>query len=155
MVVVPSSAIGPILFLDMDGVVSVNGRGPASERLQRDRVARLSWVVEVTGCLVVATTSWRRVADPGQLTAWLREAGFTGVVHDEAPQLGDPACPVVRGAEIRAWLGTRGRGFEDVAVLDDWHVPGLEGHLVQCDERFGLTDADAERAVALLLGEEP
>ncbi len=53
---VPGSALEPVIFLDIDGVLTSFA---AHEQLARACVARLNRLFQASGAIVVLTSSWR------------------------------------------------------------------------------------------------
>lgn len=142
-------------------------------------VARLQRVVDATGARVVVSSSWRTMLTLWEIQACLAEGGFRGELLGVTPDLSQAhaGSPIVtapaRWVEIAHWLeqahyfgGDQGgrRGVESYVILDDDDVLGCDvpgyvegGRLmthVRTDFRVGLTDADADRAVAILTGPE-
>ena len=148
-----------ILFLDFDGVLSIEAYQRAvgstlsdadyvtrsSKLIDPAAVARLNRVLSATGAQVVVSSTWRIGMTVPELQALLAEVGFAGVVCGMAPRL-----HVERGTEIRAWLDEHAPDASFV-ILDDGEAFGdLEPRVVRTDPAIGLSDADCERAVALL-----
>ncbi len=156
-----------VAFVDFDGVISINqpaGEEPrlsALDRLVPERVARLNAIVACTGCRVVVSSSWRFDPRDGggmrmaQLESVLRLRGFTGTVYGITPHLGPSEwisdIAEGRGTEILAWCAEQREKPRAIVVLDDVRLVGsIAPFLVQTDEDVGLTDHDAELAVAML-----
>ena len=170
------------LFLDFDGVLNnwdfnaKNGgwalrqspEGPVCI-LDPANVAHLNKIVAATDCTVVYSTAHRKGKYP-IFRCWesLRHAGATF----ERPRWTTPdnshepkASGGSRGSEIADWLKgwlevPEQHGFRFV-VLDDsadaWPVKPFEdnGLFIQTDLRVGLTEEQAEKAIAWLLQAEP
>lgn len=147
-----------VLVCDVDGVL-VSARYLASqpreadlrspeddrwcERLDPEAVARLSRLAEASGALLVMSSEWRRTMSMGTLARHLRRRGYTGRRFDRTPSLGD------RCEEIRAWLDANPR-VTRFAVLDDDRRAWGPDRLVLTSWADGLTEADVERAMAIL-----
>lgn len=160
-----------VLGLDFDGVIAINQplTGPrltAAQRLVRERVARLNTIVERTGCRVVVSSTWRYNAIAGRgfgrliLAGWLREAGYRGELAGITEAMSDESDVGVmegtRGGEILAWCAKQEVQPRALAVLDDLELRGAVAPvLVRTAEEVGITDADVERVVALLLAKRP
>lgn len=165
----------PLLFLDIDGVLNAHEWDPEvlCGQIHRDKVQRLNHVLRTTGAMVVMSSAWRYIVHRGEANLagmdWLlrshgmlagRLIGITrpdtmreGTGYDGVPM----SWPVTdeRGQQISDWLIENGGSRRRYVAIDDLDL-GITaaGHsLVQTDERIGLTDADAERAVAILRGE--
>lgn len=154
-----------VIFCDFDGVLNSRRymRGfndPATgylqephpnERFDEECVARLNKIVEATGAYVVVTSTARVHKRRVQLQEMLVKKGFKGVVYDKTPD-----NPPRRG-EIVEWivdyrryerLGT----LDAYVILDDERVGGHDAHEVNTNPEVGLSDADVERAIAILNG---
>jgi len=148
-----------VIFLDIDGVL--NGRQyfqGANERIvQADTrfefyarqidpecVQRLNDLVERTRSVVVLSSTWRRVHPLDYNRAFLRAAGFSGVLVDETPILnGHP-----RGDEIEQWILGRDADRVDRFVIldDDCDMADMAPWHVRTSGETGLGDDDCERA---------
>ena len=160
-----------VVFLDFDGVLNsaswraatvamfpgVCSWSPALgvAMLDPERVARVQRICDETGARVVIVSGWRRWAPVEVIAECLRAAGLTAPVIDAVG--GVKMSGDLRAAATREWL----RAHPEVSawvVLDDardlWaprDVPAwLAGRLV-CPVD-GITDADAEAALAALRG---
>ena len=170
-----------VLFLDFDRVLNTAAwqretvaRFPGvvvwspeigAALLSPEHCARVQRVCDATGAPIVLATGWRRWM-PGRavatLTPLLRAAGITAPVIDEVGQhfSGDG-----RATFIAEWLDER-RDVTRWCVLDDgvhyyadespetgarhYHDARFVGRCVH--PRDGITDADADAAVAILRG---
>lgn len=138
----------PLLFLDIDGVLNTSAFRRMHGRHVVDPilVARLNEILRRTGAAVVITSSWRIDLQLTEIVQVLVEAGFLMpiCIIDVTPRLHTP-----RSGEIQRWID-RHPGFGPVAILDDDHLDGLSQLQVRTDWQDGLTDDDAEQAIALL-----
>lgn len=165
------------VFLDIDGVL--NAHEWDSEvlcgQIHADKVRRLNRILRETGSRIVLSSAWRYIIHRGEATLtgmeWLfrshgiladRLIGITGrdVELERAKYEG---CPEnwphtnERGRQIREWIvGAGWRHYGESGrhvVIDDMDLGITEaGHpFVQTDGKVGLTDADAERAIAILM----
>ena len=164
----------PILFLDIDGVLNSSADWPlrrvrsphwgqlpgwqkaAEDCIDPDAVERLNRIVEATGCAVVLSSSWRKLEPLPLMTRILRYRGFRHRLVAATPHImiaeEGLEFSVARGREIEAWLDALYAGPRPpFAILDDDTDmdPHRDRH-VYCDDRWGLTDAEVERACALL-----
>lgn len=148
-----------VVFLDMDGVMgaarvwaqnaSKRWTSPAGW-VDPAMVPRLNRLVRRTGARVVVSSSWRKYIGGDGVAAVLWACGFVGEVIGATPVMGDEP-ETWRGREIDRWL--MGRADVDRwVVLDDLAVAVDAGRLVRTNMQVGLTDADVERAVAILGG---
>ncbi len=142
-------------------------------------VARLRRVVDATGVRLVLSSDWRRAPwKPGLLrtSAALRRVGLgvglagatpvlTGAQRDErfTPAWVDGRLfgswhgragwvGIPRWMECQVWLDTHPEVTRWAVVDDaaDFDAPGWREKHVQTDADVGLTDADADRLIALL-----
>lgn len=153
-----------IVFLDVDGVLNSHAWWarkafePAHPQLDPEAVARLDRLCRETGAAVVVSSTWRS-AGATHMREVLGAVGFKGRVIGCTPQMARMGTNgvylgVERGHEIAQWLSTFPRPVERFVILDDEDdMADLRGFLVQTDYAVGLTDADCERAAAMLAGE--
>jgi hypothetical protein len=160
-----------LIFLDIDGTLNTHNwmEWSGSNDIDRECVLRLNRVLESTGAGIVVSSAWRYMVAGGAMTCegfhyMLRTHGLTRrsrIVGITGPD-DDLTDPDERGRQVADWLATRretGLVPADVryVVLDDGDF-GITKHghpFVHVDGRRGLTDADADRAVAILLGGAP
>lgn len=135
-----------IIFLDVDGVLNT---AASFERRHGDVVdpacvARFNRLIDETGARVVLSSTWRLAR--GFRTV-LRDLGVRANIVDRTPYFTDGRR---RGHEIAAWLAAN-PGVTSYVILDDEDdmLPGQP--LVRTRLADGLTDADVERAKAMLL----
>lgn len=164
-----------LLFLDVDGVLNAHDFDHAAMcgPIHRDKVARLNRVLLTADARVVLSSAWRYISLRGEATLtgldWLfrshgllcgRLIGHTPPdtlvrgVFDGTP--GSWPVENERGKQIADWLAGDGRrvGAARYAVVDDLDL-GITaaGHpFVQTDGSVGLTDADADALVSILVG---
>lgn len=158
--------IGPIIFLDFDGVLNsmtTRGRNPRGwNELDREMVERVNRIIDRTGAKVVVSSSWRlferrdengNPADPQKrLTRILQANGFRGEVIGVTPYLPQPAGDHPRGIEIQAWLDEAKHSGPFVILDDDSDMLHLLPKLVQTRDSEGLQDTHVELAVRQLDG---
>jgi hypothetical protein len=147
-----------VVFLDVDGVLNSLAyydrcnRRPPGPPIDPEAVARLDRLARAAKATVVVRSSWRRMFKLPVLRGLLRDNGYIGPVVGRTPYLSD-GC---RGDEIQLWLDRYGRLFRPVSsfvILDDADdMAHLAARLVRTRYEDGLTDADVERALALLVG---
>ena len=158
-----------LLFLDVDGVLNSHDFSEAAMcgPIHADKERRLNGVLILTGAKVVLSSAWRYLVhrDEMNLTGldWLlrshgllagRLIGVTGPdTMVERPHWdGSTPWPHTneRGEQIRDWLTAN--PAERVAVVDDLDlgITAVGLPLVLTDGKVGLTEADAEKLVAIL-----
>lgn len=149
MTLTPMPIASPVIFLDLDGVVTRNEGATTEDRVRPACTARLDALVRRTGARVVVSSSWRITCTPERIRRYLASAGYTGAIDSATPVLPEHT----RGAEIRAWLDAHPGEASAFVILDDWPLDEFAGmlvHLVQTDYDAGLTDDDCARAEAIL-----
>lgn len=155
---------GPILFLDIDGVLnSVNymrARAQAGERnvghsLDPACVAHLQRVVDETGCSIVLSSTWRLIHSLADMRGRLIEAGMRHPVplFDKTPCLDRKhGCIEInpgRGEEVQAWIDASGFDGRFCCLDDDTDFLPNQ-NLVHVDHMDGMTAEHAERCIELL-----
>jgi hypothetical protein len=156
----------PVLFLDFDGVLNSTAyfrkRGEAPEGMpwthhdiDPEAVARLNRVVRETGCVIVVSSTWRLIHSLADLRGILNARGFEGKIVGRTTRLEEWGRQVYRADEIKEWLASRnehGHAPKAFAIVDDDYDAGvgLATHFAQTNVEIGLTDADADRLIAIL-----
>lgn len=145
-----------VIFLDIDGVL-VNRNSFKLPRLElvghrlsyhtADPVCirLLNRIVAETGARIVISSVWRGIGLKRLreiFSAWLAK----GEIVDVTPNIDD----AIRGDEIQAWLETQSDIHSFVIIDDDDDMGRLRHRLVETDCMIGLTDKDAEQAIAIL-----
>lgn len=158
-----------VIFLDIDGVLNGHGfdRSAQSCTIRPDCVVRFNRLLRETGAKVVLSSAWRYMVTGGAMTVrgfeyMLRTHGVAGC-HIIGHTCTDEEC-AGRGKQIRRWVEESPYGPIDAyVVLDDeeydirepsptFNHAGTNAHpFVRTDGKVGLTDADVEAAVRLLL----
>lgn len=161
-----------ILFIDVDGVLNFHEKTPSGycgiDPRCRDRLNRIT---DETGAVLVISSAWRYLVTSGEMTVkgfegMLRTHGIKadviGVTRRDSEVLGPDGklmpMPDERGGQISDWLAVYGVVHDSIryVVIDDMDL-GIKfnGHpFVQTDGNVGLTEADADRAIAILKGED-
>lgn len=153
-----------IVFLDLDGVVSV----PASAyNLSREKMELVKRLCDKTDAKIVITSSWRR-RDVSQTIMYLTEIQknegkepflcpelIVGITqHWFAFELGydKDYFRAPRGYEIVRWLYENRVSVTNYVILDDDTDMLLEqaSHFVQIDGDKGITEEDVEKAIKIL-----
>lgn len=148
-----------IVFLDLDGVLNSQAwydrRGPHPPDLDYfdyaidpETVEHLNRLCAATGARIVFSSTWRGDLSVRRIAADFLRVGCTARVIGKTPRLHGET----RGTEIAAWLTIYRAGLEtDFVILDDDGDMGLLlPRLIQTDRATGLTDADVDRAIAVL-----
>lgn len=144
-----------VLFLDFDGVLvnrrSWYVRSGCTATADPPCVAALNKITDSTNAQIVVSSTWRIGRTIVELRQLLRAWGVTGTVLARTPHMG---FSVRRCSEIKAWIdmyeASRELVESFVIVDDDDDMDALSPFLVQTDFEEGLTDAHAEKAIALL-----
>jgi hypothetical protein len=137
-----------IIFLDFDGpLVSRQSRGA---RAWPSCIAALNRITDTTGARIVVSSTWR-MSGKSHVKKLLRQWGATGEVVGITPVLESENYwePILRGYEIAAWL-RRHTADSFVIVDDDDDMAHLHPHLIRTPPEDGLTERDADRAIAML-----
>jgi DNA-binding XRE family transcriptional regulator len=151
-----------LIFLDIDGVL--NGREFLAEaklcKINPECVRNLNRIMTATDARVVLSSAWRYMIHGHAMTLdgfhyLLRTHGMLGSLNRQDKLIIDLTCRdediLERPDQIRAWLRSNGhRGDQRYVVLDDLDADWGELNIVQIDDRVGLTEADADRAIAML-----
>jgi hypothetical protein len=140
-----------IVFCDIDGVLNnptcysrrtANGT-PADPKC----IAALNRILRTTGARIVLSSTWR-IDGVEFCNDRFAEWGVADPIFDITPQMDYKP----RGHEIDAWLKARQGEIESFVILDD--TSNMDPHLdrlVLTQEGWGLTEEDADRAIAILL----
>lgn len=146
----------PIIFLDIDGVLNKKTSVHSSNtgHLDPHNIIQFNHIIRATSAKVVISSDWRWFYPWHQLLQVLREAGLEGDL------LGTTSTDwlarsenlwLSRGHEIGEWLQTQ-QHPEKWIILDDCdQVEPYLDHLVQTDASQGLTEVEAQQAIARLL----
>lgn len=154
-----------VIFLDIDGVLNQDNGGP---KIEECFVKRLAHIVEETGAEIVLSSSWRsayashvnsennyRNKDVALLISLLDK--YQLCIMEVTTNLTSGAY--ARPLEVRACLLEQGN-LERFVILDDetfWVWNWLGDYLVCTTHMgdngkyvYGMTDEDAEKAIAIL-----
>lgn len=151
---------GPILFLDIDGVLNSNhfmrqrleaGEKNVGHALDPDAVAQLQRIVDATGCSIVLSSTWRLIHTLADMRGRLIEAGMRSPVplRDKTPNLDTKGANGRRGSEVQAWIDRA--GFEGrFCCVDDDDDFQLHHNLVRTDHVVGMTKWEADQCIKFL-----
>lgn len=117
-----------VLFLDIDGVLNSQPvianayRGPDEDlrrlsHLDEGMVENLDLLVELTGCKIVVSSTWRRAMPLNRIREYLNKKGLRmGCIIGQTPtHNNNSSC---RGDEIQEWLDGHPE-VETFAIVDD------------------------------------
>ena len=146
-----------IIFLDIDGVL-INRKYASRNKADPQCVKFLNEITDRTGAKIVLSTSWRyRGLD--RMKEILEGWGVTGDIIDVTPDFPEYS----RRYEIEKWLekvvgetldfSWDGKIIHSFVIIDD----ELDAHIqsswgVRPSFEYGLTQTDADRAIAILEG---
>eukprot|EP00747_Dinoflagellata_sp_TGD_P084473 gnl/TRDRNA2_/TRDRNA2_162524_c1_seq1.p1 gnl/TRDRNA2_/TRDRNA2_162524_c1~~gnl/TRDRNA2_/TRDRNA2_162524_c1_seq1.p1 ORF type:complete len:273 (-),score=26.48 gnl/TRDRNA2_/TRDRNA2_162524_c1_seq1:97-915(-) len=145
-----------VIFLDIDGVLVTRRPGQFEDYLLRN----LARVVEATGAKIVLSSDWRR--HPIARQEAQRMLGTAGLSFIDCT----PCLSVYlaqRPKEIMQWKQARSRqadqeqlshwvAIDDRELLQETNGSYLRGHFVQTHPLRGLTEAQADECIAILMG---
>ena len=164
--------IDKIIFLDVDHVLtntdvdstSFLSYDPSKYKLSLANLANLDRVLDATGAYIVIASNWRKFKKPN--TAWLFDGKWYESTLEPLKELYGSRIidmlPVEHGLtkceclelwfEDNPWFSKHGH----YVILEDDTREGYQKHLVYSkhlvltDYHFGLTEADAEKAISTL-----
>jgi hypothetical protein len=155
-----------ILFLDIDGVL--NGHDYLEEcrssKIDRACVQQLNRILKETDARIVLSSAWRYQIHGHAMTLngfqyMLQTHGIVGSVNGCFEVIQDLTCRDEdipdRRDQIAAWLAHNSGGKQYV-ILDDIDFGFAEAgmNFVQTEPTIGLTEADADRVIALFRKQE-
>ena len=127
-------------------------------------IENLKLIVEHTGCMIVISSAWRNEGIKRMRELW-KERHLPGEIYSMTPILlsttyqnamtgeisGYPER-TAKALEINTWLENNASKKCRYVILDDENVfqPKQQKHLVQTNERKGLTDRIAQHAINIL-----
>jgi hypothetical protein len=152
----------PVVFLDIDGVLNGHEFLVESRSCKIDRacVERLNRILKATDARIVLSSAWRYMVHGHAMTLqgfqyMLQTHGMVGSVNGSERVIVDVTCRdqdlADRPDQIRAWLEACAPHDEwRYVILDDGDFVWGDLNIIQTDGSKGLTDEDAERAIASL-----
>ena len=110
-----------VLFLDVDGVLNCRDTFMKADKrniylLDSVLVDRLKYIMKMTGCAIVVSSTWRN--DPDGMKA-LHDAGIKTISMTPRLPGGYSADECIRGKEVLTWLMERNWEITRYAILDD------------------------------------
>lgn len=139
--------VGPVVFLDVDGVLHSVRCTRQSQQFGRAQMAQLVRTIEGSGASIVLSTAWRTIPEARMtVCAKLREAGLPQPIG-KTPDFGMMRRP----CEILTWVDQ----YRPAAwvSIDDMPLdadPRMRGHFVRTNPLQGLTPVLAAEAIRLL-----
>jgi hypothetical protein len=128
-------------------------------QIDRDAIARLNRLVEVTSAKIVISSSWRKLFDPPELHRILSEHGLVAEIIGETPDGAHDSemrealghiDRIFRGHEIDYWLKTHPE-VDRFVILDDGSDMAMhKNRHVQTDCEEGLLDEHVELAIRMM-----
>lgn len=155
--------MGPLLFLDIDGVLVTRatltkgtkllpGHKWSFHQFDPQTVGALNRITDETGATIVISSTWRKGRTLMQLREILADQGVTGRVIDKTGNSEDG----IRGGEIQRFMTDMGIEPHEIVILDDdADMLHLTPRLIQTRSQTGLTMEDAQAAIDLLAGRRP
>ncbi len=161
-----------VIFLDIDGVLNTKWWYTQMDRNSpRDQygyafdpkaVANLKRIVEETGADIVISSSWKSFGFSELEEMWT-DRGLPGKLIGVTPNSVSDELLLeadidsielfhIRGKEIKEWLTKHGKNVSNYAIIDDMDnmLPEQQSHFVQTNPEFGITEEDAEKAIAII-----
>lgn len=151
------------VFIDIDGVLrhedffknnvfeSTADHTDGLFKFDERSMKNLNHIVEETGAKVVVSSSWRFSWQIGELQTLFKYNGFIGDVIDVTPiYLESYTHEVARGKEIADWI--KKNPIDNYCIIDDCNdmLDEQETHFVWVDDKHGITEDDAEKAIQIL-----
>ena len=163
-----------ILFLDFDGVL--NSDEYMKSKSYQDEVSGYSdWeviqvahhthldplaldlidkIVDATGAVVIASTTWRLRYSNDEMNLMLSNRGAKFRIAGATPAIRMFGSD--RGAEIKRYLEDSLDEAERFVIIDDidffFHHTDLYPHFIQTDSKYGIRQSDVEKAIKILNG---
>ena len=162
-----------ILFLDIDGVLNSNFWNDNHQReisdgtlIDEEKIKLLACLVKKTNSKIILHSGWRTWFDSELKPLRIEAKRLIKLLEKEGLHI-DGTTPdltteeirrtrkfsLVKAEEILLWLESHNDVTEWVVLDDlDLHNVQIEQHQVRPDQTMGLTLADVEKAVKILLG---
>lgn len=161
-----------IIFLDIDGVlnteswyVQMTNETPKDKfgyAYDPQAVANLRKIVEETEADIVISSSWKCMGLSQMEDMW-KDRNLPGKIIGITPNSVSDELLIdadidsmelfhIRGEEIKEWLKKHGKRVCNYVIIDDMDnmLPGQQSHFVQTNPEMGITEDDAEKAIAIL-----
>ena len=162
----------PFIVLDFDGVLtnvrdtpgSFLSHGPDGYGISEPCMERLERLIAETGSKVVISSNWRRFDEAGPGSVWMSYGNKLPELKKRLGRVwaGDlPSAEKARKSKALAeWFKLNGLdpSAEKYVIFDDqcgwegyYEYPEFAKRCVNTDKETGLTDADCEKAKAVIL----
>ena len=161
-----------VIFLDIDGVLNTQDwHSRKTNDTPRDEfgwvfdpvaVENLAHIIKETGASIVISSSWKFLGLAKLREMW-KIRNLPGIVLDITPNtisdelllnanLDEMKLGVCRGNEIKEWLSKHKGEVSNYVIIDDFDdlLPEQDDHVVLTDTLIGITEFDAEKAIAIL-----
>ena len=143
-----------VVFLDFDGVLiplSQNGEYDPDLGANKEAMANLNLLVQVTKAEVVVSSSWREERTITELEALLHSWGYRGMVLSKTDDSGGRDNED-RGQSVLDWLAEH-PSVESFVVIDDERtdLEPLARRLVSPKPDVGLQFHDVQEAARILM----
>ena len=146
-----------VIFLDIDGVL-INRAALMARRANQGKwqadpqcVEELNRIVKTTGAKIVVSSTWR-FEGFDRIREILQDWGVCAEVIGVTPDFTRKKTSESRGQEIAHWL--RDNPADRIVIIDDdSDMDHLIDQLVNTQFEIGLTVANADQAIALLMKE--
>ena len=161
-----------IIFLDIDGVlnteswyVQMTNETPKDKfgyAYDPQAVANLRKIVEETEADIVISSSWKCMGLSQMEDMW-KDRNLPGKIIGITPNSVSDELLIdadidsmelfhIRGEEIKEWLKKHGKHTSRYAIIDDMDnmLPEQQSYFVHTNPEVGITEDDAEKAIAIL-----
>lgn len=161
-----------IIFLDIDGVLNtsrwhsqIDKNEPQDEygdKFDPISVANLAKIIDDTGADIVISSSWKSYGLSEMEDMW-DERNLPGKIIGITPNTISDELLLnvdidsielfhIRGEEIKEWLAMHGKRISNYVIIDDMDnmLPEQQSHFVNTNPTVGITEEDAEKAIAIL-----
>jgi hypothetical protein len=120
-------------------------------KFDKRSMKNLNHIIQKTGAKVVISSSWRFGWQLEELQRLFNYNGFCGEIIGTTPiYLESYTHQISRGKEISDWLNKN--PVENYCIIDDCNDMLEEqiSHFVFVDDKHGITEEDAEKAIQIL-----
>lgn len=141
-----------IVFLDIDGVMNnpTNWGRRGEGAILRHTCEMMNEVVKKTDCKIVISSTWRKIYPVCEIRKFFMSHGWRAPIIGRTPDSRDG----FRGGEVAEYLKMMNLEDPTYVCVDDEGDFFPHQPLVQTSGYVGLTQADADKIVAILNGKE-